>query len=186
MQSFQKQVVEHKGDIERGVAVVGNLEIDHPQPVAHENVLRRVVSVDETHASRSHPPHTCIHSRADCRQTMHDRAVVRLDSELIERLEIAERVCHVKIVGRCGVHRREQIAEARRDVWIDVPFEETLLPVLPALGCRSDRQCAGVVINVEDVRHRTGRKSAGEAKRLGFSDGSLAFCHPLVVDAQTG
>src|SRR4029078_6818391 len=54
--TLQKQVVEHEGDVERRVAVVGNLEVDHPHPVTHENVLRRVVSVDETHAGRSHAP----------------------------------------------------------------------------------------------------------------------------------
>ena len=118
--------------------------------------------------------------------------LARLDAERekiatqLTDLEIAERVCHCRIVGRRGVNRGEQFAETRRDVWIDVPFQETLLPVLPSVGCRSDRQRAGVVIDVEDVRHRAGRKSAGKTKRLAFVDRPLAFCHPLFHDAQPG
>ncbi len=45
-------MIEHEGHVERGIAEVRDLEIDHPQPFADEHVLRREVPVDDADARR--------------------------------------------------------------------------------------------------------------------------------------
>ena len=54
---LQHQVVEHEPEIERGVAGVGNLEVDQPHRVTltdDEDVLPRRISVHEAQAAVEH------------------------------------------------------------------------------------------------------------------------------------
>ena len=108
MDRLQQQVVEQEGEVEGGIAAVGHLPVDHPEAVvADEDVLRRVVAVDD--AARRAEQSLDVRADPVGERGMPplDRAQVGVDALGLERLGAAD-----VAVGR--VQHGEQRAEPRR------------------------------------------------------------------------
>ena len=133
---------------------------------------------------RAHPSDEPLDCLGELGPAAGGRSVVRIDSQLVERLDVAEGG-RDPLVGKgapmqCG----QYVSEAGCDRGIRVACEEPALPGRPAVGRRRDRQCAAIAVQVDQPGDRARHQHVGEQQRPSLVDRTLAFCQPLVRDAK--
>ena len=80
VQPLEQQMVEHERDVERRVAVMRDLEIEHPDPFSDQHVLRRIVAVDQASPRRTHPLDEGVDGSSELRAPPGNRPIVGIDA----------------------------------------------------------------------------------------------------------
>ena len=144
---LQQQVVEQEREVERRVAAVDDLPVDHPETVvADEDVLRRVVAVDDASRRVEEPLDVGADPLGELGMPPLDRAQIRVDALRLERLGAAD-----VAVGR--VQHGEQRAKPRRDARVGRSLEQQRLPRPPVRRRLLHDERERVGIGVEEPGH---------------------------------
>ena len=182
---FQHQVVQHERRVEDRVADVSDLEVDHPEAIgAHEDVLGREVAVHETDACGEQLLGIGADGAGQARPAAHDRPVVGIDAQLVERLDVAEAPREVVVAQRGRLPGPQELAQPPGHRRVRFAGEQELFPVAPAVRSTRDRDGAGVLVDGEHLRGRPGDDLGGESKRIGLGQRALPFGEPLLGHPQ--
>ena len=178
MDRLQQQVVEQEREIEHRVAAVNDLPVDDPQSaVADEDVLRRVVAVDDALLRRQQPVDVRADPAGELGVAALDRAQVWIDALSLERFGAAE-------VGVGGVQGGKQLPEPRRDRRVSRPVQQERLPRQPGSRRFLHDQRERLRVGVDELRHRARCELRHQLERLGLRHGALPWHEPLVGDAK--
>ncbi len=143
MDRLQQQVVEQEGEVEGGIAAVDHFPVDHPEAVvADEDVLRRVVAVDDAARRAEQSLDVRADPVGERGMSPLDSAQIRVDALRLERLGAAD-----VAVGR--VEHGEQCAEPRRYDSVGSPLQQECLPRPPVRRRLLHDECERVRIGVE-------------------------------------
>ena len=140
--------------------------------------------MDEADAGSEHLLDVASHGALEGGPAAHDRAVVGIDPELVERLVIREALRHVSPGLGIPVPGGQDRGEPRPDRRVDVARQERVLPGVPALGRPLDHDRARLGVDQQHVRDRPGRQRAGQPQSFTFRQHPLALRQPLLLDPE--